>query len=74
MGKYLEIEDIRKSLNGLEKCEMLAMKDIQPTVHQPCPWPGSKDQQNKTYFPIKKRSFIRDQQVQKTNTQFENTS
>ena len=53
---------------------MLTMKDIQPTVHQPCPWPGSKDQQNKTYFPIKKRSFIRDQQVQKTNTQFENTS
>ena len=33
-GKFLGIEDIRTSLNGLEKCEMLARKDIQPKVNQ----------------------------------------
>ena len=43
-GKFLGIEDIRTSLNDLEKCEMLARKDIQPKVNQPCHWPGSKNQ------------------------------
>ena len=33
VGKFLEIEDIRTSLNGVEKCKMLARKDIKAVLH-----------------------------------------
>ena len=33
VGKFLGIENIRTTLNGLEKCEMLATKDIKAALH-----------------------------------------
>ena len=41
--KFLGLSKTENSLVGLDKCEMLARKDIPPTVSQPCPWPRSKD-------------------------------
>ena len=41
--KFLGIEDIRTSLNGLEKCEVLTRQELVPTRHN-----TSTDQQNKT--------------------------
>ena len=46
--KFLGIEDIRTSLNGLEKCEMITRQELIPTRHSTPVWSGSKDQQNKT--------------------------
>ena len=47
VGKFLEIEDIRTSLNDLEKCEMLTRQELLPSRHETLLWPGPKDQQNK---------------------------
>ena len=47
-GKRLGIEDIRTSLNGLEKCEILTRQELLPTRHGTPGWSGPKDQQNKT--------------------------
>ena len=46
--KLLGIEDIRTSLNGLEKCEMLTRQELVPGWGTTRCWPGPKDQQNKT--------------------------
>ena len=46
--KFLGIEDIRTSLNGLEKCEILTRQELVPTRRATPGWPGPKDQQNKT--------------------------
>ena len=35
--RFLGLIQSEKLLVGLDKCEMLARKDIQPTVNQPCP-------------------------------------
>ena len=43
VGKYLGLEDIRTSLNGLEKCEIHIRKDFNTTCQYPAGWPGSKD-------------------------------
>ena len=48
MGKFLEIEDIRTSLNGLEKCEMLTRLELVSGRRTTPGWSGLKDQQNKT--------------------------
>ena len=48
VGKFLGIEDIRTSLNGLEKCEMLTRQELVPTWCITPGWPGPKDEQNKT--------------------------
>ena len=48
VGKLLGIEDIRTSLNGLEKCEILTRQELIPTQRGTPGWSGSKVQQNKT--------------------------
>ena len=51
VGKLLGVEAIRKSLNGLEKCEILNRQELVPTRRGTPVWPvwfGPKDQQNKT--------------------------
>ena len=47
-GKFLGIEDIRTSLNALEKCEILTRQELIPTQRGTPDWSGPKDQQNKT--------------------------
>ena len=47
LGKYLGIENIRTSLNDLEKCEMLTRQELVPTRHSTFGWSGPKYQQNK---------------------------
>ena len=47
VGKVLGPEDIRTSLNGLEKCEMLTRQELVPNRCTTSVWSGSKDQQNK---------------------------
>ena len=62
VGKFLGIEDIRRSLNGLEKCEILTRQELVPTHTTTTGWSGRKDQQNKTdKFLLKKRCSICDQ-------------
>ena len=51
VGKILGIED----RNGLEKCEMLARKDIKAVMGG---LPGPKDQQNKTDIFLSKRGLL----------------
>ena len=46
--KFLGLENIRTSLNDLDKCEMLIRPELVPTRRSTSPWPGPKDQQNKT--------------------------
>ena len=58
VGKFLGIENIWTSLNGLEKCEMLATKDIKAALHGTGCWPGPKDQQNKTDIFLSKRGLL----------------
>ena len=48
VGKFLGLEDIRTSLNGLEKCEMLSRQELIPSGRTMSGWSGLKDQQNKT--------------------------
>ena len=48
LGKFLRIEDIRTSLNDLEKCEMLTRQELIPGRRGTPGWSGPKDQQNKT--------------------------
>ena len=48
MEKFLGIEDIRTSLNGLEKCEILNRQELIPTRRGTPGWYGLKDPQNKT--------------------------
>ena len=48
VGKFLGIEDIRTSLNGLEKCEILTRQEFVPTRHGTPGWSRPKDQQSKT--------------------------
>ena len=48
VGKFLGIEDIQKSLNGLEKCRILSRQELVPTRRTTSVWSGPKDQQNKT--------------------------
>ena len=47
MGKFLGVEDIRTSLNGLAKCEILTRQELIPIRHGSPGWPGPKGQQNK---------------------------
>ena len=46
MGKFLGLKKIATLVGALDKCEMLARKDIQSKLNQPYPWPGRKDQKN----------------------------
>ena len=46
--KFLVIEDIQTSLNGLEKCEILTRQELVTTRRGTPVWPGPKDQENKT--------------------------
>ena len=46
--KFWGIEDIRTSLNGLEKCEILTREELIPTRRGTPGWSGPKDQQNRT--------------------------
>ena len=48
VGKFLGIEGIRKSLNNLEKCEILSRQELVPTRRSTPGWSGSKNHQNKT--------------------------
>ena len=48
VGKYLGIEDIRTSLNDLEKCEILTRQELVPARRASQVWSEPKDQQNKT--------------------------
>ena len=48
MGKFLGIKDIRTSLNGLEKCEILTRQELVQTRRGTSDWSGPKDHQNKT--------------------------
>ena len=48
VGKCFVLEDIRSSLNGLEKYEILTRQELLPTRRGLPGWSGSKDQQNKT--------------------------
>ena len=48
IGIIFGIEDMRTSLNGLEKCEMLTRQEFEPTRRTTSGWSGPKDQQNKT--------------------------
>ena len=48
VGQFLGIENIRTSLNDLEKCEILTRQELVPTVRRTAGWSGPKDQQNKT--------------------------
>ena len=43
LGTFLGIEDIRTSLNGLEKCAMPARNTVKAAVDNPYPWSGSRD-------------------------------
>ena len=47
VGKFVRLEDIRTSLNGLEKCEILTRQELIPTRHGTPGWYGPRDQQNK---------------------------
>ena len=47
VGKLLGIENIRTSLNGLEKCQMLTRRELVPTRRSTASWSVPKDQQNK---------------------------
>ena len=40
VGKFLGIENIRTSVNDLEKCEMLTRQELVPTRRSTLPWPG----------------------------------
>ena len=40
VGKFLGIENIRTSVNDLEKCEMLTRQELVPTRRSTSPWPG----------------------------------
>ena len=46
--KFLGIENIRKSLNYLDKCEILTGEEPVPPRCSTLPWSGPKDQQKKT--------------------------
>ena len=46
--KFLGIENIRKSLNDLDKCEILTREESVPPQHSTLPCSGPKDQQKKT--------------------------
>ena len=48
VGKYLGRENVRTSLNDLDKCEMLPRQELVPTRRSTPLWSGPKDQQNKT--------------------------
>ena len=48
VGKFLGIENIRTSLNDLDKCEMLTRQELVPTRRSMSLCSGLKDQQNKT--------------------------
>ena len=48
IGKFWGIEDIRISLTGLEKCEMLTRQEFEPTRRTTPGWSRPKDQQNQT--------------------------
>ena len=48
IGKSSGIEDIRTSLNGLEKCEMLMRQEFQPTRCTTTSCSGTKDQESMT--------------------------
>ena len=48
VGKFVGLEDIRTSLNGLEKSEMLTRQELIPSRCASLGWSGPKDQQNKT--------------------------
>ena len=62
LGKFLGIEDIRTSLNGLEKCEIITRQELVPIHTTTTGWSGRNDQQNKTdKFLSKKRCSICDQ-------------
>ena len=43
VGKFLGPEDIRTSLNGLEKCEMLTRQELVPNRRGTPVWSGPKD-------------------------------
>ena len=43
MGKFLGIENIRTSLNDLEKCEILIRQELVPTRRTTSGWSGPKD-------------------------------
>ena len=45
---FLGLEDIRTSLNGLEKCEMLTRQELRRNWCCAPVWYGPEDQQNKT--------------------------
>ena len=47
VGKFLGIENIRTSLNDLDKCEILTRQELVPTPRGTPGWSGPKDQQNK---------------------------
>ena len=48
VGKFLGIENIRTSLNDLDKCEMLTRQELVLTRRSTSPWFRPNDQQNKT--------------------------
>ena len=48
VGKFLGLDDIRTSLNDLEKCEILTRQEVISTQHGTPGWSGSKYHQNKT--------------------------
>ena len=43
VGKVLGIEDIRTSLNGLEKCEMITRQELIASRRSTLGWSGPKD-------------------------------
>ena len=62
-GKFLGLEDIRRSLNGLEKCKILTRQEELVPTCRTAGWSGPKDQQNKTdKFLSKKGCSICDKQ------------
>ena len=48
VGKSLGLENIRTSLNDLDKCGILTKQELIPTQRSMSPWPGPKDQQSNT--------------------------
>ena len=52
VGKFLGIEDIRTSLNGLEKCEILTRQELVPTRRTTPSWSGPKDQHTRWKIPL----------------------
>ena len=48
VGKFLGLDDMRTSLSGLEKCDMLTRQELVPNRCTTLVWSGPKDQQNKT--------------------------